>query len=186
LGTAGNITPFDFQRIFLGEGVDSYLFLAEVLFRTSIMFSCAIVFARLVGKRAVGEISPIELVLVIIVGSAAGDPMFYPHVPLLHGILVLAFVSVLHRAFQSTTKRWQGAEASLEGEPIKVISDGSILEGELGRAGLSRRDLMMLLRGASVADTGEIEHAYFEPSGRLSIFSYARSQQKKMESTLPS
>lgn len=149
------------------------------------MFTFAIAFARLVGKRAVGEISPIELVLVIIVGSAAGDPMFYPHVPLLHGILVLALISLLHRAFQTPTQRWGAAEAKLEGEPIKVITEGAVCEDELGRAGLSRCDLMMLLRGASASDTGEVEHAYFESSGRLSIFSYSKDKQKSIESTHP-
>ena len=179
------IDPLDFHRMFLGDGVESYWFLAEVLFRTCVMFAFAVVFARVVGKRAVGEISPFELVLIIVVSSAAGDPMFYPHVPLLHGIIVLTAASLLHRVFLRSTQRWWKAEAAVEGEPIKVINDGAILEDELGRAGLSRRDLMMLLRGASVQDTGEIERAYFEPSGKVSIFSYPKDKQKNVESTHP-
>lgn len=82
--------------MFVGDSHD-FLFLLEVIFRTVVMYAYALLFARVIGKRAVGQISPFEFILIIIISSAAGDPMFYAHVPLLHGMAVMTVVMILHR-----------------------------------------------------------------------------------------
>ena len=46
----------------------------------------------MLGKRGMGELSPFELVIIVALGSAVGDPMFYADVPLVHGIIVITVV----------------------------------------------------------------------------------------------
>ena len=114
------IQPFDWHRIFLGDGT-SALYLLEIAFRTSVMYLYALVFARFVGKRSVGQISPFEFIMIIVISSAAGDPMFYAHVPLLYGIVVLTVVMLLHRGMSALTDKSERGEDLLEGEPVLVI-----------------------------------------------------------------
>ncbi|MFZ3585373.1 DUF421 domain-containing protein [Loktanella sp. DJP18] len=123
--------------------------------------------------------------LVIIISSAAGDPMFYGHVPLLHGILVLTVVLLLHRLVSIMTNRSERAEDVVEGEPILLVESGRIVEQSLGMDTLSRREFLMHLRQQGVRDVGELEQAFLEPNGQVSVLQASADKQKQTESTWP-
>lgn len=90
------IQVFDWKRIFLGDLEPA--FALEVAFRTGFMFAYTIILVRLLGKRGIGQLSPFELVIIIALGSAVGDPMFYPDVPLFHAMVVVTVIVLLQRA----------------------------------------------------------------------------------------
>lgn len=161
--------PFDLQRMFLGDEM-SMLFLVEILFRTAIMYLSALLLVRFIGKRGLGQLSPFEFLVVIAMGSAAGDPMFYPDVPLLHGIVVLAGIVVLQKILIEFAARNNRAEHFIESIPALLIKDGLILDEELKKEGIARDELMMQLREHGIANVAEVKLAYLEPSGHLSIF----------------
>ncbi len=177
---------FDFMRILFGaaETADA-LFYLEVIFRTVIMYLYTIFLARMVGQGGIGQIGPFEFVLVIAIGSAAGDPMFYPDIGLLQGILVITVVIVLHRGTGYIMQRHKRLEHMIEGGPLKVIADGEVCKETLGSGTLTERELMALLRLEQVRDTGEVERAYFETNGRLSVFRYKDGSKAKGKSTMP-
>ena len=179
-----SIQPFDWHRIFFGDQADP-LYLLEIAFRTVVMYGYALVFARFIGKRGVGQVSPFEFILIIIISSAAGDPMFYGHVPLFHGILVLTVVILLHRLVSIMTDRSERAEDVLEGEPVLVVDNGRIVELSLGAGTLSRRELLMELRQQGIRNVGELERAFFEPNGKISVLQASQDKQKETESTQP-
>lgn len=179
-------TGFDPIRILLGQqDTQSLVFYLEIIGRTVVMYVYTIVLARLVGQGAVGQIGPFEFILVIAVGSAAGDPMFYPDVGLLQGMLVITVVILLHRLTVFVLNRNRRLEEVLEGGPIEVVRDGSIIQHKLGSGTLTERELLALLRCRDVRDTGEVEAAYFEPNGRLSVFRFPTERCRKVRSTLP-
>ena len=182
--TAQAFQPFDWHRILLGDAT-GFLYLLEIAFRTTVMYLYALVFARFVGKRAVGQISPFEFILIIIISSAAGDPMFYHAVPLTHGILVITVVMLLHWAMSVVTNRSERGEDVLEGEPLLVVENGAIVASALGARTLSRRELMLQLRLQGIQDVGEVHKAFFEPGGKLSLFQASQDERKKTESTMP-
>ena len=184
MGSGQSIQPFDWYRIFVGDQTGP-LFLLEVVFRTVVMYGYALVFARVVGKRAVGQISPFEFILIIIISSAAGDPMFYAHVPLLHGFVVLTAVMVLHRVFAHFADLSERVEDVLEGEPLLVVKNGELLERAVESASISRRELLMKLRRRSIRDVGEVEVAFLEPDGELSVLRASPDMRKSTESTMP-
>lgn len=182
---AQKFEAFDLYRMFLGEQTGSLLFLLEIAVRTAVMYLYVLFFARVVGHRAVGQISAFEFIAVIVVSSAAGDAMFYPHVPILHGIVVLTVVMLLHRIFGHVTTWSERAEDVVEGEPLLVVKNGHVVDEALGAGSLSRRELMMLLRVQGHQNLGEIEKAFFEPSAQISVFSFPPDRQKETLSTKP-
>ena len=112
--------------------------------------------------------------------------MFYPHVPLLHGILVVTVIMLLHRIFGHVSSRSERAEDVMEGDPLLVVRDGQVVEGALGAGSLSRRELMMmLLRVQGHQNVGEIEKAFLEPSGQISVVPFPPDRQKETQSTAP-
>lgn len=162
------IQPLDWQRMFIGD--TDPLFLLEIAIRTGIIFLWLLFLLRITGKRGLAQLSPIELAIVIGLGSAAGDPMFYPEVPLLHAMLVLALVVGLQRLLAHLIIHNEAVETFVEGIPVELVRDGVIVPGRLDHARLSREDLFEKLRAQQVRQLGQVQRAYFEQDGQLSVF----------------
>ena len=179
-------SPLDLQRMIFGDGDRANaLFLVEIAIRTTIMYFYTIALARAVGQGSIGQIGPFEFVLVIAVGSAAGDPMFYPDVPLLHGLAVITVVMLLHRTTQWVATRHGRIERFLEGDPLLVVKGGQVVEDAFGSGKLTRPELMSMLRASGVRSVGSVELAFVEPSGKLSLFQYPDGRHQPGESTMP-
>jgi uncharacterized membrane protein YcaP (DUF421 family) len=175
---------FDPFRILFGEAeFATPLFYAEIVLRTVVMYLYTIVLARVVGHDAIGQLGPFEFELVIAVGSAAGDPMFYPDVGLLQGIAVITVVMLLHRFTGFITARSSRVEVVVQGKPILIVEDGAVREDALGAGRLTRGELMSLLRSKGISDTGEIDRAFLEPSGAVSVFKADRP--RSVVTTMP-
>jgi len=165
-----DVVPFDWARLFLGDTPP--LFLLEIVFRTTVIFGWLLLLLRLTGKRGLAQLSPLELAIVIALGSAAGDPMFYPEVPLLHAMLVLALVVGLQHLLTKLVIRSEHVETFIEGVPVELVR-GGVMSGEaLQRANLSREDLFERLRAQGVRQLGEVQRAYFEQDGNLTVFTH--------------
>src|SRR5690606_24646419 len=135
--------------------------------------------------RATGQVTSFELILIIIIGSAAGDPMYMPEVPLIHGIVVLGAIMVIHRLIGFAINRSETIERLMEGRPQLIIEDGRLNEKQLGGGTMSKQEVMMRLRQQGISDTGEVELAYMEPSGQISVLRAPPERKRQVESTLP-
>lgn len=158
----------DFERIFLGDL--TWTTVLEILLRTAVMYLFTLTLIRLVGKRALGQLSPFELLIIVALGSAVGDPMFYPDVPLVSGLIVITGVVALERALVLLTERNQLAERVIESSPVCVVADGSLQQENLDKEDLSLHEIQMLLRLAGVEHLGDVRRAYLEPTGKVSVF----------------
>jgi uncharacterized membrane protein YcaP (DUF421 family) len=161
---------FDLQRMFIGDG-DAWLLL-EVAFRTIFLYTYAIIIVRLLGKRGLSNLSPFEYVVVFAAGTATGEPMLYPEVPLVYGMIVLTTIVLAHRILARLTRDSRELERLLEGMPKLVVKDGAPLEDALEAEQLSRDELLMELRMQGIENVGQVRYAFLEPSGQLSVFKY--------------
>ena len=171
-----DVTPFDLHRMFLGDV--PLWFAAEIAVRTAIMYLFALGAVRVVSRRAVGQLSFVEFFLVIALGSAVGDPMFYPDVPLLHGMVVIVVVVALNRGVTALTNRSEHVERALEGRPFVLVEDGRMRPDEMGAARLNRETLSELLRIEGVESLGEVRRAYMEQRGALSVVRFGEGERR--------
>lgn len=178
-----SIVPFDLARMFIGEHPP--LFLLEVAFRTLIMYGYTLLAVRFLGKRGTGQLTVFDFIVVILLGSAAGDPMLYDDVPLIYGIIVITVVVIIERVLNAWTNRNTKLEAYLESTPTLLVKNGAIDMESLKSEQISRAELMMELREKGVRSVGEVERAYIEPSGRMSVFKFEPGKEKDGESTFP-
>ncbi len=170
-------------RIFVGE--QPPLFLLEVVFRTVIMYGYMLFAARFLGKRGTGQLTVFDFIVVILLGSAVGDPMFYDDVPILHGIIVITIVVLIERVMNYFMNRHPKFEEYIESTPTRLVKDGVILDEKLESEEISRAELLMELREKGIKNVGEVECAFIEPSGRMSVFRVEEGKEKNGESTLP-
>ncbi len=158
----------EFERIFLGDlSVELVL---EIVLRTVVMYLYTLGLIRVLGKRGLGQLSPFELVIIVALGSAVGDPMFYADVPVLHGLIVITAVVALERALVRLTERHKRIEQLIESVPVLLVRDGELLAEALDQENLSQSEVLMGLRDKGIEFLGEVRLAYLEPSGHISVF----------------
>lgn len=168
--------PFDLHRMFIGDL--PWFFTLEIIVRTLLMYLYTLLLIRLLSRRAIGQLSMIEFALVIALGSAVGDPMFYEDVPLLHGFAVITTIVGLNRGINWLMTRNEAIERIVEGTPASLIQDGQLIIPNLRRYGLSQEELFEFLRGQGVENLGHVREAYFEQNGQISIFAYDQNRSR--------
>ena len=160
----------DLQQIFLGDM--SFGFLCEVAFRTIVMFLILLLTLKLTGKRGVRELSIFETVIIIALGSAAGDPMFYEDVAILPAFVVFIIVLICYRFLTWLAGKSKRFEEFIEGKTECLIKEGKFVVETFNKESLAQDEFFSELRQQSVAHLGQIDYAYLETSGDVSIFFY--------------
>ena len=161
------LLQIDWRTFLLGE--EEWNFLYEVLLRSAVMFLVAISAMRILGRRGTKQ-GVFELVLIITLGSAAGDPMFYKKVGVLPAILVFACVVVMYKIVNFLTARVQALDDLIEGTHARLVKDCRFAVENAALENLRHDELFEDLRQHGVKHLGQIESAYIEASGQLSIY----------------
>lgn len=175
--------PLNWYRIFIGD--QPLLFYLEIAFRTVFIFIYAVLLIRFMGKRGSRSLSAFENVVIIALGSATGDSLFYPQVPLLYAMLVITLIVGCSRLTQYLQIRFQPVNTFIDGYPILMVKEGKVIESGLELGRLRKEELFGMLRCNGLTDTSNIQLAYLERSGQLSIIQKDSSQSYQGISIIP-
>lgn len=167
---------FDWKQLMLGS--EEWSFLPETISRTSIMFIIILTGLRLLGKRGVKQLSVFELVVIIGLGSATGDPMFYKDVGILPAFIVFIMIVVFYTIITYIIGKNKKFEILIEGQPVCLIKHGRFLIDNFKKEILGEDEFFAELRMQSVSQLGQIEEAIIESSGNISIFYYPDEEVK--------
>lgn len=162
------IVPLDWHRMFFGDSPP--LIYVEILVRIAIIWIWTMVLLRWIGGRSISQLSLVEFLLVIALGSAVGDGLFYPDVPLLQAMLVIFAVIAIDKLLDQSIRHIRKAKQVIDGQPIEVLRDGVIQCSAAGIRQIGSLELMELLRLKGAENLGSLSHAYMEPSGQISLF----------------
>src|SRR5687768_14561722 len=162
------VLDLDWKVLLLGE--EKWSFLVETAFRSLIMFLVILFSLRLLGKRGVKQLSVFELGVIIGLGSAAGDPMFYKDVGLLPGLVVFTIVLSLYRFVTWLIDKNSRFEQFVEGKPTIIIEDGLFLVQNFKQETIAHDEFFAGLRLNSISHLGQIKLAIIETNGEISIF----------------
>ena len=124
------------------------------------------------GKREIGQLGVTDLIISILMAEMVAisienidKSIFQTIIPLsLLGLLeiFLAFISIKSRTFRRI----------FDGKPSLIVCYGKVNYKEMVRQRYSMDDLLLSLRQKEVKDLQEVEYAFLEPNGKLSIFKY--------------
>jgi uncharacterized membrane protein YcaP (DUF421 family) len=174
---------FEWNRLLLNELPS--IFLIEVIFRSVLMFVVVLVALRVTGKRGVKQLSIFETVIIIALGSAAGDPMFYEDVGLIPAIMVFITIIMLYRGVTWLTGKSRWFETLIEGETVCLIHEGRFSVTQFKKESLAQDEFFSELRCRNVEHLGQVRNAYLETSGELSVFFYPDEEVKPGLPILP-
>ena len=170
------MSSFSWKQLLLGS--EEWTFLPETILRSFIMFVVILVSLRILGKRGVKQLSVFELVVIIGLGSAAGDPMFYKDVGILPAILVFAMVVGLYSLLTFMIGHNKKFEDLVEGRPVCLIKDGKFSIDNFKKEALGEDEFFAELRMQGISQLGQVEEAIEESSGNISVFFYPDDEVK--------
>ncbi len=170
------VTSFDWSRIFLGD--QPIFFFGELLLRVSIIYILALLLLRLAGKRSREQLTTIELLLVIALGSAVGDVMFYPSVAIVYTVIVMLVLILLQLIIEKLKRKYLWFDKFVDYTPTLIIKYGEFIENNLGKENLTRAEIYSSLRLEGIRNMGEVEYAYLEISGQISVFTFEKGKEK--------
>ena len=148
--------------------------MATAFFRTVILYLLLIAGLRITGKRQIGELEPIELVLTMLLSDLASVPMQDFGIPLVNGvfpIMTLLCLSMLLSFFSMKSIRFRGL---ICGHPTVIIREGKILQQNMARNRFTVDELYEQLRSQGYSDLKSVKYAILETSGQVSVLPYAK------------
>lgn len=160
--------PFPLNFIGNALGVDSDLILSVIL-RTAMVTIFVLFAIRWMGHKGLGQLSMYELIILIGLGSAVGDPMFYSDVSLPQAFTAIIVVIVLFKVIDFFTSRNKKFSKITNPEPTLIVKDGQYVQDGLKNARLNEDEYKSLMRLHGIRDMSEIEVSYLEMNGQVSF-----------------
>ncbi|OOZ76632.1 hypothetical protein BHL35_24740 [Bacillus cereus] len=142
----------------------------SVIGRTMLLYIIILIIFRLMGKREIGELSVLDLVVFIMLGEMAVVAIENTDKSLWHQLVPMVFLMCIQIILSVISLKFQRFRHLIEGEPAIIINAGKIDEKKMRNQRYNIDDLMMQLREQGVGDIRDVEYAILEPSGKLSVF----------------
>jgi uncharacterized membrane protein YcaP (DUF421 family) len=139
-----------------------------VIVKTVGLYALALLMFRLMGKRALGDMEPLDFVVVIAIAEILGAPLADPALSLWPPIVAIVALTLLQIGLAYLSLSSARVQAFLEGKPIVVIREGRVLARNLRRARVSPGELAERLRERGFLGPADVELAVFETDGMLS------------------
>ena len=137
--------------------------------RTVLLYALLIVGLRLTGKRQIGQLEPIEFVLMMLLSDLASVPMQDFGLPLLQGVIPIATLLALSTLLSGISMCSVRFRSLVCGEPTLIIRDGILQQSAMKRSRLTLDEVLEELRVQGVSALDDVKYAVLETSGQLSV-----------------
>ncbi len=138
-------------------------------FRTAILYLLLIVGLRLTGKRQIGELEPIELVLTMLLSDLASVPMQDFGIPLVNGVIPIVTLLAMSMLLSCVSLRNVRFRTLICGKPAIIIRNGKLQQDAMRHNRLTLDELFEELRTQGVTDISDVKYAVLETGGQLSV-----------------
>jgi uncharacterized membrane protein YcaP (DUF421 family) len=143
--------------------------LPSVILRTAIVYVCLVVGFRFLGKREAGQLSTLDLVVLLVIANAVQNAMVGENTSLVAGLIAAGVILVLDLLLHAAADRWEPLRNALDGEPTILVDHGRILFDNLRREGISDRELAVALRQNQLLSAEEALFVFLETNGQISV-----------------
>ena len=143
----------------------------DIVLRTALVFTVLLTLTRVIGRRELSTLQPFDLILLIVLGDAIQQGLTQDDYSVTGAMIVVGAIASLQVAtsYLSFKSRW--ARRALNGDPIVIVQDGKVIEGNLRRERLTVEEVAEEARGQQIASLDDVRWAVFEPSGKINFIS---------------
>lgn len=145
-----------------------------IVFIRGIVVYLLVIFAtRAMGKRQLGDLSPSELVITILISNIATLSMEDPAMPLITGIIPILTLVCLDILASFAAMKSRRLRQLISGKPKIIISNGVVDQSVLAELRFTIDDVMASLRTSGIFDITKVQYAVVETTGTISVLQKA-------------
>jgi uncharacterized membrane protein YcaP (DUF421 family) len=137
--------------------------------RTLIVYLALLIGLRLVGRRELGQMTPFDLVVILLIANSLQNAMVGPDTSVAGGLASAFTLLAANWILTRLRARIPWLRRVAEGEPILLVSGGKVLVESLRRSSIDLDDLEQAVREHGVATLAEVDTAVLEVDGTVSI-----------------
>ena len=140
--------------------------------RTAVVYAVVLLGVRLSGKREVGQMTPFDLTLLLLISNGVQNAMTGPDTSLLGGVVAAATLLILNyfvAEFSGANRRFR---KFVQGQPSLLVHDGKVIDSHMAKEHVSMDELQRALREHGIASYHDVALAVLEVDGSISCLKY--------------
>jgi uncharacterized membrane protein YcaP (DUF421 family) len=146
--------------------------LLQIVLRTGVIYLVVLIGVRLSGKREVGQMTPFDLTLLLLISNSVQNAMTGPDTSLAGGVVAASTLLVLNYVVGSLSGANRVFRRVVQGEPSLLVHDGKANVAEMAREHVSMDELQRALREHGIASVHDVALAVLEVDGSISCMKY--------------
>ena len=143
--------------------------LPEIILRTAIVYLFLVVVLRLSGKKEVGQLSILELIVILVISDAVQNSMVGENTTVWGGLVAVLTLVALDKGLSFLTARSRRMRQALEGEPRLLVRDGQLMHRAISEEKVSEEDVRTAVRAHGLANIHDVRMAVLETDGSISV-----------------
>ena len=141
----------------------------DLVIRAVVLYVFIVIVMRVVGRRELSSLTPIDLVLLIVLGDAVQQGLTQDDYSLTGAMIVVTTIAVLQVGTAYLSYRSRRAKKVLQGSPVVLIEDGKLIERNLKRERLRPEDVAEEMRIEGIGGFDEVRWGILESNGKFSF-----------------
>jgi uncharacterized membrane protein YcaP (DUF421 family) len=141
----------------------------DLALRTVVVFFFIFLLMRIVGRRELSSLEPFDLILLVVLGDSVQQSLTQDDYSVTGAFIVVSTIALLQVFLSYLNFRVPRLRPLLDGEPIVIVQDGKVIEGNARRERLTLEDIAEAARLQQVASLEDVQWAVLETSGELTF-----------------
>jgi uncharacterized membrane protein YcaP (DUF421 family) len=141
----------------------------SIAVRTLIIYVALLLGLRIAGKREMGQMTPFDLVVILLVANAVQNAMVGPDTSVLGGLIAAAVLFGGNFLLATARERIPWVRGAVEGSPTLLIRNGAFVKENLRHEGIEEDEVLMATREHGIGKIQEVQTAVLETDGSISI-----------------
>jgi len=146
--------------------------LLQIVLRTGVIYLLVLIGVRLSGKREVGQMTPFDLTLLLLLSNSVQNAMTGPDTSLLGGAVAAGTLLILNYLVANVSGGNRRVRRLIEGEPSLLVHDGKVIDSHMAREHVSMDELHRALREHGINACDQVALAVLEVDGSISCLKY--------------
>jgi uncharacterized membrane protein YcaP (DUF421 family) len=143
-----------------------------IALRTTVIYAVVLLGMRLSGKREVGQMTPFDLTLLLLLSNAVQNAMTGPDTSVLGGIVAASTLLVMNYVVAEVAGGNRRFRTLVQGQPTLLVHDGKVITAHMAREHVCMDDLQQALREHGISSLHEVALAVLEVDGSISCLKY--------------
>ena len=142
----------------------------NMILKTVVLYTFIIIVYRIMGKKEVGKLSIIDLIVSILIAELAAISIEESDRSIFTSLIPISILVIIQVILGYISLKNFKIRKLIDGDPKVIIKEGKVNFKEMTKLRYTLDDLISQLREQEVKSIEEVDYAVLENNGKLSVF----------------